>query len=1411
MFRFMRSKLPVLMCLALLFGFVPLQTNGFTANAAAAGYPDGDISYTFNDGTAMGWGLAWGSPCQASDAIKYSSDLAEGNNTGALEVDVNYAGGNNFEDCNIGVSLDPVNHGIVDLTNYETITYDVFFAMPTPADSNDRWMKISTYMDGGPSENLNDWDEFNMKNVDKVTIGGLQYAKIHKTVSLANAAHKAENGRLVVRLIGENLVYQGKIYVDNVVVHHAGGGGGSGGSAGYTFNDGTTMGWSAGWGSSLMSVANSTYMAEAGNEGALAVNVDFNDGGFDEANIEVYLSGNSALKSDLTNIEKITYDVYVPNPSQFKGQLKLAAAFNDPWMNVSNHEAYTPSSQETVVVNGVTFARIQRTEPLGAIVDKTGIGKLVIRLAGTNSDYTGPIFIDNVILRRYETTSITSDAPKNNDQVSGNATLSYNVNVPESETVSSASVVTGSGQVVPLADAGSGKFAGAWNTSGEPEGFQTLTATVVASDGSSSTATTEVYVKNSPIDVDILTPTFDSEIDGGSYQVAANVSNGGGQALSGVYLEVYGSERSYYAKSEMTEVGGVYKALLDTTALADGAYIFVVSAETDDYTTTDVTETIVTNGDGVSSIVKKRGSQFSLDDRTFYFNGWNTYDLAFKDNLTKSRNDKAVVYTADNRKIDLLIKKDTVVTYQEQIDRAMLEAKKLGATVFRTWGFFIEPANAHSYYKPDWTFNEAQFEEFDYLMESARKNGIRVIVTLTNYWDDMGGIKAYTEHLGLDSKLKFFTDPAAKDMFKAYIDKFTERVNTVNGVKYSEDPALFAWDLMNEPRMDKNDDRSAEQNLYDPDGAKLGAWIDEMSTYIKSKDPNHLVTAGSEGHGYRNPAANNEPWARTDEGNGDDPISVLNQPNVDFATFHLYPNADWLKYTLHQAQALIQGFVADAHAIGKPVVMEEWNIEKDLSVRDPNNGDAEVQPSDPTYSAVRQQWFREMLETFREAGGDGSQVWSFESSAADAGFSVTSYSPAYAAINDRPFTLIYADESKKLNALSGQAFPVNGGSAPVTVTNPSPVKSVDADALARLFEQAATGADGSKTAAIKLDTPNGNNEFMVELPTQALSSDRTDRLIRIDSPIGTLIVPADMLAGSGIQGKTVQLTIKSGDANNLDASAKAAVGNRPVVELMLTDGGKVIPWNNVAAPVTVMIPYKPTTEELANAEHLTVYYIDGDGHAVPMTSGRYDAGTGNVTFKTTHFSSYAVSYVFKSFEDLAGAVWAKQAIEVLASKGIINGVSLEQYQPNAAIKRADFVVLLMKALGFAGTADAAASFGDVSQVDYYYEAVSLAKQLGIVGGTGNGRFDPKAEISRQDMMVMTERALLKAGKLRDADIGTDKLRSYADYGGIATYAQDAISRLVNEGLVSGSGGRIHPTGNTTRAEVAVLMYRIYKL
>lgn len=362
-----------------------------------------------------------------------------------------------------------------------------------------------------------------------------------------------------------------------------------------------------------------------------------------------------------------------------------------------------------------------------------------------------------------------------------------------------------------------------------------------------------------------------------------------------------------------------------------------------------------------------------------------------------------------------------------------------------------------------------------------------------------------------------------------------------------------------------------------------------------------------------------------------------------------------------------------------------------------------------------------------------------------------------------------------------------------------------ADSLSSVLSAAKADEQGRVSVVIEIPRIAGAQSYAAELPAAVLSANANVRL-ELRSEAGTIAVPGNMLGNGDYGAGSVGLSIGAADISDMDEAVRARIGSKPVVELMLTSGGKAVPWNNPDAPVTVSIPYVPTSEELADPEHIVVWYLDGAGNIVPVTNGKYNPATGMVSFETTHFSKYAVAYVKQSFTDLGSAAWAKKQIEVLAAKGVFSSISRDAFLPNESITRADYLVWLVKTLGI--TAEFNHNFDDVEPGTYYYEAVGIAQKLGITGGVGSNRFNPNAGITRQDMMVLTVRALEKCKGLKDAG-GSGKLDRFKDKESIAGYAVDSMAALVREGFITGSGDEIKPCADTTRAQAAVFLYRIY--
>ncbi|WP_236285989.1 S-layer homology domain-containing protein [Paenibacillus allorhizoplanae] len=370
----------------------------------------------------------------------------------------------------------------------------------------------------------------------------------------------------------------------------------------------------------------------------------------------------------------------------------------------------------------------------------------------------------------------------------------------------------------------------------------------------------------------------------------------------------------------------------------------------------------------------------------------------------------------------------------------------------------------------------------------------------------------------------------------------------------------------------------------------------------------------------------------------------------------------------------------------------------------------------------------------------------------------------------------------------------------------SVISTVDSDSLKRAQKEAVANEKGIKKISIAIPKNLDAKAYVQVVPTTLVSTRTKSEEIEIISDFATIVLPSNMLQKQAASSTDVRIRIAHAQLENLSSEVRNQVGTHPVIELSLESGNQVIPWNNSQAPVSVSIPYAPTPEELQNPEHIVVWYIDSSGNVTSVPSAKYNASTGSVTFKTTHFSTYAVAYLVKSFDDLQSVQWAQKQIEVLASKGIVNGMSETHFDPSQAITRADFLVLLARTLELHG--DLGAAFSDVPQDAYYSESLRIARGLGITDGVGDNQFNPRDPITREDMMVLTARALTQTGSLANST-ALGALDQFEDAGLVSSYAATSIATLVKNGLVQGYNQAIHPKETTTRAETVVLMYNIY--
>ncbi len=134
--------------------------------------------------------------------------------------------------------------------------------------------------------------------------------------------------------------------------------------------------------------------------------------------------------------------------------------------------------------------------------------------------------------------------------------------------------------------------------------------------------------------------------------------------------------------------------------------------------------------------------------------------------------------------------------------------------------------------------------------------------------------------------------------------------------------------------------------------------------------------------------------------------------------------------------------------------------------------------------------------------------------------------------------------------------------------------------------------------------------------------------------------------------------------------------------------------------------------------------------------------------------------------------------------------------------------MLYRAYGF--TPQTSEAFNDVDPDSYYAEAIQTARALGISNGYEDGGFHPTAPVSRQEALVLLQRAMSAAGWSLTAG-SVSSLSAFSDGDEVADFAQSVMATMVSLGVIQGSDGELNPTSPVTRAEMAVILARCLTL
>ena len=227
-------------------------------------------------------------------------------------------------------------------------------------------------------------------------------------------------------------------------------------------------------------------------------------------------------------------------------------------------------------------------------------------------------------------------------------------------------------------------------------------------------------------------------------------------------------------------------------------------------------------------------------------------------------------------------------------------------------------------------YNDTILAGLDYFMNELRERDMTAVLYLNNSWEWSGGYSVYLQWSGhgdvvvpavdgwpayMEYVKQFPQSDSAKALFANHVNYIVSRTNRYNQIKYVDDPTIMSWQIGNEPRA-----------FSDENKEPFARWMADVAAQIKSLDPNHMVSSGSEGS-----------WGCEMDMNLFEKIHA--DPNINYLNIHIWPynwswvKADSLKELHPRAKENTKKYIDDhmviARKYSKPIVLEEFGFPRD--------------------------------------------------------------------------------------------------------------------------------------------------------------------------------------------------------------------------------------------------------------------------------------------------------------------------------------------------------------------------------------------------------------------------------------------------------------------------------------------------
>ncbi len=181
-----------------------------------------------------------------------------------------------------------------------------------------------------------------------------------------------------------------------------------------------------------------------------------------------------------------------------------------------------------------------------------------------------------------------------------------------------------------------------------------------------------------------------------------------------------------------------------------------------------------------------------------------------------------------------------------------------------------------------------------------------------------------------------------------------------------------------------------------------------------------------------------------------------------------------------------------------------------------------------------------------------------------------------------------------------------------------------------------------------------------------------------------------------------------------------------------------------------------------------------------------------------------------AFPDVTAGKWYFPWIVSAVQNDLVIGYEDGNFRPNQNVTRAEFALMLYRAIGEPALDTVSAHPFTDATADWYQDAIALLYHLGVVNGVTETSFAPDHAITREEMVTMLYRLVLALNEDYTPELDASVLDSYVDANRISDYAREAMIWAVGHSLINGMGHNdLMPLGPTTRAQAAKVLVLCY--